>query len=166
MILSQRQKTRTSSILLALDGTRTMKVFKCPKTKQMVCSCTCKVHQRMRLKCHLVCAAFGTKPEPLDAVNHWWNDFDLAFLGNEIDKRIRQNLWKTKKLSRMTTGALFPEGMICLPFFPNDREIEHFEATLTKPIIVQRGFWAPRKGTKIMEEAVKLASQCQPNELK
>jgi hypothetical protein len=82
----------------------------------------------------------GTKPASFDAVYHWWNDFDLAFLGKEINKRIRQKLWRMEKLLNKTTGALWPYGRTCLPEYPKDRELVHFDATLTEPVIVEGGF--------------------------
>jgi hypothetical protein len=63
----------------------------------------------MGLKCHHFYAATATKPEPFDAGYCWWNDFDLVFLGKEIGVRIRENLWKMEKLSRMASGSLLPD---------------------------------------------------------
>jgi hypothetical protein len=92
MIVSLCQAATTSRIVPQFDGTRTVNVFKCRNTKQMVCSCTCKVYSRMGLKCRHIYTATGTRPEPLDAIYCWWNDFDLAFLGEAIDVETRKKI--------------------------------------------------------------------------
>jgi hypothetical protein len=53
-----------------------------------------------------------------------------------------------------------------LPVFTNDKELEHFTTTLKKPDTVCRGFWSTRKGTQMIDLAVKRASLCGKNEVK
>jgi hypothetical protein len=166
MILSQRLAARSSSILPQFDGTRIVMVFKCKKTGQWVIICSCKAYLREGLKCRHMYAATGSWPDALDAIYRHWNDFDLAFLGDALPVEIRRQIWKTEKLSRKTSGALMPEGMTCLPVFINDRELEHFTETLDKPDIVRRGFWATRKGSQMIDVAIKRAKLCGHNELK
>jgi hypothetical protein len=144
MIQSLRQKARTSHILPAFDGTRVVDIFLCQATGEWVIRCSCKLCDRWGLKCHHIYVATGARPKCFDATYRWWNDFELACFGKPIDKMLRKKLWKTEKMSNTYTGALLPSGMTCFPEFPNDTELSHFQETLNKPVIVERGFWKSR----------------------
>jgi hypothetical protein len=166
MIRSLRQKARKGHILPAFDSTRVVEIFLCLVTGLWVIKCSCGLYERWGLKCRHIYSATGGMPNCFDATYRWWSVFELACFGKHIDKILRKKLWKAEKMSNKHTGALLPEGMTCFPDFPNDRELSHFEETLNRPVIVERGFWKSRRGTKMVEEAVKLADLCGDNELK
>ena len=67
------------------------------------------------------------------------------------------NIWRADTISRMTSGAMLPDGMTCFPVFDNDEDLEHFQLTLGKPKIAKQGFWATKKGLQMVEKAEKLA---------
>jgi hypothetical protein len=83
-----------------------------------------------------------------------------------LENDIWKSIWKADTISKSTSGALFPNGMTCLPTFDNDHALDHFDLMIEKPKTVQQGHWTTKQGIHMVEKVELLAKSWQDGQMK